>query len=111
MTTEIPHEFAHILQIVVFVAAAIVLALAEPAINRMSPCTPFIARLSFHLLAVGAGGNLLWIALGDQPNWPESIIIAGIALMLVCDRLRPRKAGDRRSRPLLTDGLPTEDTQ
>jgi hypothetical protein len=98
MTTTPPAYLAHALQIVVFASAAIVLTLAEPAINRMSPCTPFIARLAFHLLAVGAFGNLLWVALGDTPNWPESVIIAGIALMLVCDRLRPRKAGDRRSR-------------
>lgn len=87
-------------QIVVLVSAAIVLVLAEPAINRMSPCSPLLTRLAFHLLAVGAAGNLLWAALGDIPSWPEALIIAGIALLLVRDRLRPRVSGDRRAVPV-----------
>ncbi len=102
MTPPVPALFVPALQTVVLISAAIILILAEPAINRMSPCSPFLTRLAFHCLAVGAAGNLLWVTLGDAPSWPETVILAGIALMLVRDRLRPRVAGDRRARPLDT---------
>lgn len=100
------------LQLVVVLSSSVVLFLAEPACDRMSPCTPLIVRISFHFLAVGAAANLVWILmLDDKPNWPEAIIVAGIALMLVCDRLRPRSAADRRRTPQIIDQLSAEDTQ
>lgn len=84
-----------ILQIIVMVCSAIVLILSEPAINRMSPCSRFCTRLSFHFLTVGAAGNILWVMLGETPNWPETIIIAGAALLLLLDRVRPGSRADR----------------
>jgi hypothetical protein len=56
------------------------------------------ARLAFHFLTVGGAGNALYVALGDKPNWPETVIICGVAQLLVRDRLRPRVKGDRRHR-------------
>lgn len=96
MIPEIPVWVTPILQSVVLLSSIVVLFLGEPAINRMSPCTPMITRMSFHLLVVGSFGNIVWTCLGDVPQWPEVIVIAGIALLLVCDRIRPRSGGDRR---------------
>lgn len=101
MTTDIPDFAVPLLQALVFVSALIVLFLSEPAINRMSPCSSWLTRLAFHFLVVGGAGNALYVALGDKPNWPETVMIAGVALLLVRDRLRPRAAGDRRNRTAL----------
>lgn len=93
-------DFAQaVLQAVVLLASGVVMALAEPAINRMSPCTPLIVRLAFHLLTVGAGANIGWVLLGDAPSVPEAIIVSGIALLLVCERVRPRRSGEDRRHP------------
>jgi hypothetical protein len=80
---------------IVFFSSLITLILAELAINRMSPCSPFLARFAFHCLAVGGAGNLVWVALGDSPQWPEAVMGLGVALLLGFDRIRPR-SGDRR---------------
>lgn len=101
MVPEIHPFFVPILQVIVFVSSLVVTVLAEPAINRMSPCSPFLTRIAFHCLTVGGAGNALYVAIGDRPNWPETIIIAGVALLLVRDRIRHRVAHDLRARPLL----------
>lgn len=88
----LPDALTTIIQSAVFISSIIVLMLAEPAINKMSPCTRFVPRLAYHLLVVGAAGNILWLLLGDTPNWPESIIISGIALLLICDKFMPRSS-------------------
>lgn len=96
MTPELPAWCTPILQALQFLSSAVVLVLGEPAINRMSPCTPWFARLSFHFLVVGAFGNLVWTSLGDIPQWPETIVVCGAAILLLCDRRRPR---EKESRP------------
>lgn len=47
-------DAATLLQAIVALESVIVALLAEPAINRMSPCTSLVPRLAFHLLTVGA---------------------------------------------------------
>lgn len=95
MIPQTPEFAVPILKAVVLFSSAVLLFLSEPAINRMSQCSKFITRLSFHLLAVGGAGNVLWVMLGDTPNWPETIVITGAALLLLLDRVRPGSRSDR----------------
>lgn len=92
------------LQLLAMIESIIVCALAEPAINRMSPCAPLIVRAAFHLLTVGALARIVaivWYA--DVPSWPTAITGAGMALMLVSDRLWSPRHGDRRKQ--LVEGI------
>ena len=85
-----------LLQGLVTLESIIVAILAEPAINRMSPCTSLVPRLAFHLLTVGAVARIYAIATGDIPSVPTAITTGGVALLLICDRWRTGKAQDRR---------------
>ncbi|MDT3735565.1 MAG: hypothetical protein ROZ00_05020 [Denitratisoma sp.] len=64
----------------------IILARAEPAINRMSRDTPRLVRLAFILLAGGAVAGIFAIASGAVPEWHVLMLAAGIAALLVCER-------------------------
>lgn len=75
-----------LLQSIVLVAAVIIVWRAEPALNRMSPCTPFLIRVSFLMLAVGAVAEIVFIFAGDVPSWPTAITSAGVAALLFCER-------------------------
>lgn len=109
MTPEIPVWLTPILQAASLLSSIVVLVLGEPEINRMSPCTPRIIRLSFHFMVVGAFGNIVWVALGNVPQWPDAIFIAGVAMLLICDRMRPRVYGDRRRHFHTAERLTTEE--
>jgi hypothetical protein len=85
-----------LLQGLAILESIIVAILAEPAINRMSPCTSLVPRLAFHLLTVGAVARIYAIATGDIPSIPTAITTGGVALLLICDRWRTGKAQDRR---------------
>lgn len=74
------------LQILVVLESAVIVCLAEPAINRMSPCTGILPRMAFHLLTVGAVFRLYAIFTGDIPSLSTAISTGGIALLLLCDR-------------------------
>lgn len=89
-------EPATLLQAIVALESVIVALLAEPAINRMSPCTNLVPRLAFHLLTIGAVARIYAIATGDIPSVPTAITTGGVALLLICDRWRTGKAQDRR---------------
>lgn len=75
-----------VMQVLVFLAACVVVARAEPALNRMGPKTKFTIRLSFHSLAVGSIAEIIWILSGDIPNWPAAVIMVGAACLLLCER-------------------------
>lgn len=89
-------DLSTLLQAIVALESVIVALLAEPAINRMSPCTNLVPRLAFHLLTVGAVARLYAILAGDVPSVPTAITTGGVALLLVCDRWRTGRAQDRR---------------
>lgn len=74
-----------ILQAIVILAGVVIIVRAEPAINRMSRCTPFMVRAAFHLLALGAAAEIECIVVGDVPSWPTAIVTAGIAALLICE--------------------------
>ena len=75
-----------ILQAIVLVAALVIVVRSEPALNRMSRCTPFMIRASFHLLTVGAVAEIVFILAGDVPSWPTAITSVGVAALLLCER-------------------------
>lgn len=81
------------LQILVLMESAIIVCLAEPAINRMSPCTGIFPRMAFHLLTVGAVFRLYAISTGDIPSLSTAISTGGIALLLLCDRCLSGETG------------------
>ena len=90
-------DFATLLQAIVALESVIIALLAEPAINRMSPCTSLVPRLAFHLLTVGAVARIYAIATGDIPSVPTAITTGGVALLLICDRWRTGRAQDRQA--------------
>lgn len=77
---------ALILQAVVLLAAVVIVVRAEPALNRMSRCTPFMIRASFLLLTLGAVAEIVFILGGEVPSWSTAIVITGVAALLVCER-------------------------
>ena len=77
---------ALLLKFVVLLAAGVIVVRAEPALNRMSRCTPFMVRASFHLLTLGAVAEIVFILSGDVPTWPTAIMIIGVAALLICER-------------------------
>ena len=90
-------DLSTLLQAIVALESVIVALLAEPAINRMSPCTNLVPRLAFHLLTVGAVARLYASRAGDVPSVPTAITTGGVALLLVCDRWRTGMAQDRQA--------------
>lgn len=75
-----------LLQAIVLAAALVIVVRSEPALNRMSQCTPFLIRVSFHLLTVGAIAEIVFILAGYVPSWPTAITSVGVAALLFCDR-------------------------
>lgn len=77
---------ALLLQAIVLVAAVIIVWRAEPALNRMGPCTPFLVRVSFHQLTLGGVAEIAFILGGEVPSGSTAIVITGAAAILVCER-------------------------
>ncbi len=75
-----------LLQAIVLMAASIVVVRAEPALNRMSKSTPFLVRVSFHMLTLGAIAEIVFVLAGGIPAWQSAITTAGIAALLFCER-------------------------
>lgn len=75
-----------VLQGLVLAAAVVVLARAEPAINRMGRATPHRLAAAFVLLAVGAVAQILAILAGHVPALPEALLTVGVAALLACER-------------------------
>lgn len=75
-----------LLQFIVLIAAAVVIARAEPALNRMGRHTPILVRVSFHLLTVGAAAEIVFVLAGHVPDWHSAITTVGIATLLMCER-------------------------
>lgn len=77
---------ALLLKFVVLIAAGVIIVRAEPALNRMSRCTPFMIRASFNLLTLGAAAQIVFIMVGEVPSWPTAITTVGVAALLICER-------------------------
>lgn len=84
------------LQIVVLLSLIVIVARAEPALNRMNGSTPILVRIAFHLLTVGAVGGILFILSGEVPHWHDAIVSVGVAVLFLCERrmrlfMRPQR--------------------
>ena len=77
---------AMLLQGVVLIAAGVIIARAEPALNRMGRHTPLMIRVAMHLLVVAAIGEIVVIVGGDVPSWSAALMTSGAASLLVCER-------------------------
>lgn len=89
-----------LLRTVGMLAALVTVALSEPRLNQMAPCTRPGFRLAFMLLTAGGCWQILEIMLGKVPTWATAMVWAGIAALLVeerhCPRSCTRKNGDPR---------------
>lgn len=91
-------------QVLAVASCLVIVWRAEPAINRMSRCTPLLVRVAFVLILTGAAAALALIVLtGDVPPWPSVIGSIGTAALLFCERrLRVLSKSQKRK-----DGLTT----
>lgn len=81
-------------------ACIIIIVRAESAINHMSRCTPFLVRMAFWLLLVGAVGAAARVIITDDvPPWPAVLGVWGAALLLFCPRRLRYFSKAARQRP------------
>ena len=66
--------------------AALILWRTEPALARMGCATHWMIRYAMLLLAGGALGILIAIASGSTVDFYTLLILAGIAMLLLCER-------------------------
>lgn len=91
-----------LLNIAALAFSALILWRAEPALSRMSGSTHWMIRYAMLLLAGGALGIIFGIYGGATIDFPTLLILAGIALLLICERrlrflVRHRHPGDRHA--------------
>lgn len=77
-----------LLQTIGIVESVIILVLAEPVLNRMSPCAPLLIRWSFHAVAMGSACRLYHILSGHPPSWSSLLQVGGLTALLLLDQLR-----------------------
>jgi amino acid transporter len=80
--------------------ALLVLWRTEPALARMGPTTHWMIRYAILLLAAGALAIIMTVAAGASVDFTTLILLAGITLLLICERrLRHRinQPGDRHA--------------
>lgn len=75
-----------ILNLAAIACAALILFRAEPALARMSSGTQTLIRYAMLLLAGGALAIILTILSGASVDLPTLLLLAGIALLLICER-------------------------
>ncbi len=81
-----PHLADLAAQTVALTACGVIFWRTEPVLNRMSRCTFRLVWLAFFLLVAGSFGGICWILTGYVPAWPTVVLIAGVALLLLCER-------------------------
>jgi len=77
----------------------VILVLAEPVLNRMSPCAPFAVRLSVHAIAMGSAIRLFHLADGHTPSWSSLLQVGGFSALLLCHQIGNLWCEDRRKEP------------
>jgi len=73
-------------QCLTVMSCLIILWRTEPALNRMSRCTPLLVRIAVWLIVVASASAIGMIALGDVPPWPSVLGVLGTAALLFCER-------------------------
>jgi len=92
------NALATLINIAALACALLILWRVEPAIARMNRATHWMIRYAMLLLAGGALGTLVTIITGGHIDPITLFILAGIALLLLCERrisylVRIRKGG------------------
>lgn len=77
---------AHLANAAALAFAILILWRAEPALARMGAATHWMIRYAMLLLAGGALGIILTIFAGARVDFPTLLVLAGIAMLLVCER-------------------------
>jgi len=88
-----------LLQTIGIIESVIILVLAEPVLNRMSPCAPLLIRWSFHALAAGSAFRLYHILSGHAPSWSALLQVGGLTSLLLLDQLRRYRDSSKPSEP------------
>lgn len=91
-----------LLKLLLLIACSTILLRCEPAINRMSPCTPWPIRYALLLIALGALLGIFGLLDGGSTNFATVILASGIAILLMGERrlrhlFNHRKQGDRHA--------------
>ena len=87
----------NLLQLIGIAEAVTILMLAEPTLNRMSPCAPLLVRIAFHAIAIGSALRLYHLLSGHVPSWSALVQMAGFSGLLLLDHLRRKnKLEDQR---------------
>lgn len=89
-----------LLNVAALACAGLILWRTEPAMARMGAATHWMIRYAMLLLAGGAAAIILAVVSGARIDFPTLLMLAGIALLLLCDRrLRYliNRPGDRRA--------------
>ena len=92
------NALATLINIAALACALHILWRVEPAIARMNRATHWMIRYAMLLLAGGALGTIGLISIGTRIDPITLFILAGIALLLLCERrisylVRIRKGG------------------
>lgn len=89
-----------LLNLAALVCASLILWRTEPALARMGAATHWMVRYAMLLLAGGSLAVILTVIAGDGIDFQTLLVLAGIALLLLCDRrLRYliQRPGERRA--------------
>lgn len=98
----------NVYQLIGIVEAITILMLAEPTLNRMSPCAPLLVRIAFHAIAIGSALRLYHLLSGHVPSWSALVQMAGFAALLLLDHLRRKKRLEDKSRKKRFECRPQE---
>lgn len=90
------------LKLLLLIACCAILVRCEPALNRMSPCTPWPIRYALLLIALGAMLGIFGLLDGGSTHPATVILACGIAILLTGERrlrhlFNHQKQGDRHA--------------
>ena len=91
-------------QLIAIFEALTVVMLSEPVLNRMSPCSPLLVRLSVHAICAGSIFRIYHLLDGHDPSWSSLVQLGGFTALLLLDQVarvrkidRARKRQDRQT--------------
>jgi len=78
-----------LLLILSYLIALPVLVCAINVLNEMDKCTKHCIRLGYMVVALGALAMLIGPLFGRPESWTSLLMLAGCALLIICDRRAP----------------------
>ena len=76
------------IQLVTLLSAALIFLKVEPMLNQMGHGCRLSVRIAISAMAVGSAGIVLIVTLGYVPPVWISLLLGGVAAMLLIDRRR-----------------------